>query len=63
MEQARYNELMNKFIGLSDLYGGLTSEEMKQGWHYCPDWDFLLIHPDNAEGESCTCAIAKYQNR
>jgi hypothetical protein len=25
--------------------------------HYCPDWDFLLIRPGDAEMEVCTCPV------
>lgn len=35
--------------------GALTSEETEAGWHYCPDWDYMLIGPDDAECESCLC--------
>jgi hypothetical protein len=49
MEQARYNLLM------SINGGSLTEEEINQGWHFCPEWDYLLINSENVEGESCTC--------
>lgn len=35
--------------------GNLTPEELKQGWHFCPEWDGLLIHPDMPESRACTC--------
>lgn len=25
--------------------------------HYCPDWDYLLIHSGHIEIESCTCRL------
>lgn len=25
------------------------------GFHYCPDWDGLLIHSSDPEAECCTC--------
>lgn len=34
---------------------GLTEEEVKDGWHFCPEWDQMLIGPDMPELESCTC--------
>jgi len=27
------------------------------GWHFCPDWDFMLIGPEWPEMECCTCKI------
>ena len=33
----------------------LTEEEMKQGWHFCGDWDDLLIHVDGVEFNHCHC--------
>lgn len=34
----------------------LTLEERADGWHFCPDWDFMLIGPTMPEWETCTCA-------
>lgn len=48
MEDIRYSNLM------ADL-SILTPTEIAAGWHFCPDWDFLLICPDYPESESCTC--------
>ena len=33
----------------------LTSEELLQGYHFCPDWDGLLIGVDMPEIQGCTC--------
>lgn len=33
----------------------LTEEEKKEGWHFCLDWDFMLIGPGMSELEACTC--------
>ena len=33
----------------------LTAEESEAGWHFCPDWDYLLIHRSDPEIEGCTC--------
>ena len=37
--------------------GRLTSGEMKEGWHFCPEWDFMLVNMNDKEGEgsACTC--------
>lgn len=32
----------------------LTEEE---GWHFCPDWDYMLVGPDLPEIEGCTCRL------
>jgi hypothetical protein len=41
-----------------ETVGGLpTQEEHDQGWHYCQDWDQLLVGPGMpAELSCCTCA-------
>lgn len=36
----------------------LTQAEIEEGWHFCPEWDGLLIHPNDKETEACTCASA-----
>lgn len=33
----------------------LTSNELAEGWHFCPEWDDLLIGPGMGETESCLC--------
>ena len=33
----------------------LTQQEAREGWHFCPDWDFLLIGPGMKEVEACSC--------
>lgn len=33
----------------------LTSEEVAEGYHFCMDWDGMLIHKDDPEAECCTC--------
>lgn len=33
----------------------LTKDEMREGWHFCPEWDFLLTNLNDAEGETCSC--------
>lgn len=47
MTPERYNELM------SDDTAKLSHEEMAAGWHFCPDWDDLLVGPGMPEAESC----------
>jgi hypothetical protein len=33
----------------------LTDEEKKVGWHFCPEWDEMLIGPGMKEMECCLC--------
>lgn len=33
----------------------LTDDEIEEGWHFCWDWDGLLIGPGMGEMERCTC--------
>lgn len=47
----RYHELE------SDYSLKLTREEAAEGWHFCDDWDGLLVHPTMQEAESCHCFI------
>ena len=44
MTPERYHELE------TDPKAKLTKEECKEGWHYCSDWDGMLVGPD---GEDC----------
>lgn len=50
------NMTRERWRGLMSVTGGrLTPEELAQGWHFCPDWDDLLVHPDMPESRACTC--------
>jgi hypothetical protein len=50
MDIKRYNELMRN----EDLK--LSKSEIKDGWHFCYEWDELLIGPGMGEMEYCTCS-------
>jgi hypothetical protein len=50
MTNERYKDLMDNHTASL-----LTPEEWQEGWHYCPEWDFMLIEPNTPESESCTC--------
>ena len=41
----------------------LTKEELQEGWHWCPEWDFLLVGPDMKEWEVCLCKNFKKENK
>ena len=50
MTEERYNELMR------DENAKLTEEEMDEGWHFCLEFDGLLVKGDPNEeycGEAC----------
>lgn len=33
----------------------LTAEELADGWHFCWEWDGLLVGPNMGEIEFCEC--------
>jgi len=33
----------------------LTEEEISEGWHFCWEWDGLLVGPGMKEIEVCNC--------
>jgi hypothetical protein len=50
MMLSRWREVMN------DESKQLTSEEKEAGWHFCGEFDGLLVGPaEDAEWDCCTC--------
>ncbi len=50
MEEERWLKLME-----SDSLK-LTDDEIRDGWHFCGDWDGLLVGPTMPmEQDCCTC--------
>lgn len=48
MNEERYNQL--------DCTGEApTPEEQAEGWHYCVEWDEMLIGPGWPEMDACIC--------
>lgn len=50
MTEQRYNELMDN----PEL--GLTTDEIKEGWHFCNEFDGLVVKGDPKEsicGKAC----------
>jgi len=47
MTSARYDEAMET--------GKLTAGEVSQGWHWCPEFDDLLLGPGTHEMEGGVC--------
>jgi hypothetical protein len=35
----------------------LQPDEIAEGYHFCPDWDDLLVGPDMQESDTCTCDV------
>lgn len=54
MTNERYNQLM------WEGKGELTEEEKAEGWHFCREWDGLLIGPGDDEREACSCLPKKH---
>jgi hypothetical protein len=53
MESERWNAVMN-WSGQADEMR-LTPAEMDAGWHFCYDWDELLVGPGMMELSCCHC--------
>jgi len=51
MTRERWMQLMQPFAENDGI--NLTAEEVEDGWHWCNDWDGLLIHVDDAEFLCC----------
>jgi hypothetical protein len=48
MTRKRWDEL-----SFSNDHPTLTLKEIDQGWHWCSDWDGLLVGPGMDEMDSC----------
>jgi hypothetical protein len=49
--------IMNRerYIELDRSGTGLTKEEWEQGWHWCGEWDDMLVGPNTDEALVCSC--------
>jgi hypothetical protein len=50
---------VRRYIELDLRGGGLTQEELDAGWHFCYDWDGMLVGPGMPETEICVCGARK----
>ena len=50
MDIERYKEIQN-------MQSGLTKKEIKEGWHFCLEWDDMLVHPEWEEAKICGCEV------
>ena len=48
------NDRWNLIMYYPEFYP-LTAEEISQGWHFCPEFDFLLVGPRQPEQDFCDC--------
>jgi hypothetical protein len=55
MTDARYQFLMGDDEGSQSL----TTAEIQAGWHYCVEFDGLLIRPGMGETKHCFCPSVK----
>ena len=52
MDDCRYRLLEREGFGMTD-------QELEKGWHWCPDWDYMLVGPGMEAVNGCTCALPK----
>lgn len=53
MTPERYSQLMNAAMVGEEL--NLTPGEVAKGWHWCWEWDGLLVGPNMGEMQFCQC--------
>ncbi len=44
-----------RYIELSKSGMGLTNEELERGWHWCGEFDYMLVGPNTDEALVCSC--------
>jgi hypothetical protein len=44
-----------RYIELNSTGQDLTPEEWNRGWHWCVEWDGLLVGPNTEEALVCSC--------
>jgi hypothetical protein len=54
MTKERWLELMQPYAENDGI--NLTAEEVEAGWHWCEEWDGLLIHVNDDEFDCCACS-------
>ena len=38
----------------------ISEEEWEDGWHFCPEWDGMLVNSNDKEGEGSCCICKHY---
>lgn len=46
---------MERYLELDRSGKGLTKEEWDRGWHWCFEWDDMLVGPGSDEALMCSC--------
>ena len=41
----------------------LTREELREGWHFCPEWDFMIVNINDKRGEGAACTCDPWTER
>jgi len=63
MSPTRYRELLHSSMGiplpLQMPPVDLAPREFRAGWHFCDDWDGLLIGPWDEEISFCHCYLTR----
>jgi hypothetical protein len=44
-------------IELEQGTASLNPHEKADGWHFCLEWDGMLVHPDDPEAQCCLCNL------
>lgn len=44
-----------RFFEIEFKNSPITKEELEEGWHFCSDWDGMLVGPNTPESEVCLC--------
>jgi hypothetical protein len=52
----------DRWAELEAEFGQLTKKEMRQGWHFGPDFDFLLTQGEQVD-EQERCAFCGFDRR
>jgi len=50
-----------RFLELDRSGKGLTDEEYAQGYHWCYEWDEMLVGPGQPEALVCSCNHPKIE--
>ena len=50
-----------RFLELDRSGNGLTEEEWEQGYHWCYEWDGMLVGPGQPEALVCSCDHPKIE--
>lgn len=51
----KYGMTRDRFLQIDISGEGLTEEEWKQGYHWCYEWDAMLVGPGQEEALMCSC--------